>query len=369
VDNAYSLLDQTDLVFIDPVSTGYSRAVPGGKPDPYHKFEGDIASVGQFIRQYTTRHKRWASPKLLAGESYGTTRAAGLSGYLQSECGMFLNGIVLVSAVLQFQSISFDHGNDLPYVLFLPSYAATAWYHGKLAPELGDLAQVTARAETFARGAYTAALFQGSALPAAEREAVVQELARLTGLSCDYVERSYLRIAMDRFAKELLRAEGRTIGRFDSRILGRDRDGVGEQADYDPSYAIVQGAYTAALNHYLRAELGFKSELPYEILTGRVQPWDYGKFQNQYVDVSSTLRLAMMRNPDLRVFVANGTYDLATPYFATEYTMNHLGLPEEQVERVSMAYYPAGHMMYTDERSLAKLKGDLDAFYRAVVGK
>ena len=368
VDNDYSILDKTDLVFIDPVSTGYSRAAPGEKADPYHKFEGDIESVGEFIRLYTTRHKRWASKKFLAGESYGTTRAAGLSGYLQQHHGMYLNGIMLISAVLNFQSLAFDVGNDLPYVLFLPTFAATAWYHGKLESELGDLAQVLEQAESFARGEYANALFRGNALSSEERQTLAQKLARFTGLTPAYIERTDLRINIQRFVKELLRAQGRTVGRYDSRIKGRDRDAAGERPEYDPSYALVQGAYTAALNHYLRAELRFKSELPYEILTSRVRPWDYTKFQNQYVDVTDTLRQAITQNPDLQVFIANGHYDLATPYFATEYTFDHLGLPPKLQRNISMGYYQAGHMMYTDEPSLAKLKVDLDAFIDAVLG-
>ena len=363
VDNDCSVLDQTDLVFIDPVSTGFSRAVPGQEASDYHKFESDIASVAEFIQRYTSRNKRWHSPKYLAGESYGTTRAAGLAKYLQMHDGMYLNGIVLISAVLHFQSICFDYGNDLPFLLFLPSYAATAWHHGRLDPELGGLAQVLARAEAFCRGPYAQALFMGSALSADEREAAANELATLTGLSQTYIERTDLRINIDRFTKELLRERCETVGRFDSRIKGRDRDAAGEMYEYDPSYAQVQGAYTAALNHYLRAELAFKSELPYEILTGRVQPWDYNKFQNQYVDVTNGLRQAMMQNPDLRLMIANGYYDLATPYFATEYTVNHMGLPPEDLDRVRMTYYSAGHMMYTDPPSLTKLKADLDAFY------
>ena len=363
VDNDCSILDQTDLVFIDPVSTGFSRAVPGQEEHDYHKFESDITSVAEFIQRYTSRNKRWHSPKYLAGESYGTTRAAGLAKHLQMRDGIYLNGIVLISAVLHFQSICFDYGNDLPFVLFLPSYAATAWHHGCLDPEIGGLAEVLARAEAFCRGPYTQALFEGSALDSERRQAVVEELANLTGLSHEYIERTDLRINIHRFTKELLRGRQQTIGRFDSRIMGRDRDDAGELYEYDPSYANVQGAYTAALNQYLRAELAFASELPYEILTGRVQPWNYQKFQNQYVDVTEGLRQAMMQNPSLRLLIANGYYDLATPYFATEYTVNHMGLPVQEAHRLRMTYYPAGHMMYTDPDSLLKLKSDLDAFF------
>lgn len=363
VDNAQSLLDVTDLVFIDPVSTGYSRAVPGEKPDQFHDFKKDIESVGDFIRLYTSRFQRWSSPKYLIGESYGTTRAASLAGYLQERHGMYLNGIMLVSSILNFQSARFDPGNDLPYILFLPTYTATAWYHKRLPAELQeDLSQTLARAEAFAEGEYTLALIKGSALPEKERKEIAQKLARFTGLSCEYIEQTNLRIRIDRFVKELLRDQRRTVGRLDTRFTGVDLDAAGEQAEFDPSYAAIQGPYTATLNDYIRTELGFESDLPYEILTDRVRPWKYGEHQNQYVNVAETLRGAMTANPFLKVFVANGYFDLATPYFATRYTFNHLGLDAGLEKNVSMAYYPAGHMMYIHQPSLIQLKADLARF-------
>lgn len=363
VDNAQSLLDVTDLVLIDPVSTGYSRAVPGEKPDQFHDFKKDIESVGDFIRLYTSRFQRWSSPKYLIGESYGTTRAASLAGYLQERHGMYLNGIMLVSSILNFQSARFDPGNDLPYILFLPTYTATAWYHKRLPAELQeDLSQTLARAEAFAEGEYTLALIKGSALPEKERKEIAQKLARFTGLSCEYIEQTNLRIRIDRFVKELLRDQRRTVGRLDTRFTGVDLDAAGEQAEFDPSYAAIQGPYTATLNDYIRTELGFESDLPYEILTDRVRPWKYGEHQNQYVNVAETLRGAMTANPFLKVFVANGYFDLATPYFATRYTFNHLGLDAGLEKNVSMAYYPAGHMMYIHQPSLIQLKADLARF-------
>ncbi len=364
VNNEYSLLDVTDLVFIDPVSTGYSRAVPVEDAKQFHGVEQDIKSVGEFIRLYTSRAKRWASPKFLIGESYGTTRAAGLSGHLQSELGMYLNGIMLVSSVLNFQSIHFDLGNDLPHILFLPTYAAAAWFHQRLPDDLQQqgLRAVLAEVKAFAEREYTLALMQGVRLPEEERRQIVTQLARYSGLSETYIEQTNLRINIHRFVKELLRDERRTIGRFDVRFKGMDRDAAGESHDYDPSYAIIQGAYTAMLNDYLRSELRFKSDLPYEILTGNVQPWDYSKFQNQYVNVAETLRSAMTQNPFLKVFVGNGYYDLATPFFATEYTFEHLELDPSLQDHITMAYYEAGHMMYLHQPSLAKLKADLARF-------
>ncbi len=369
VNNDYSLLDITDLVFIDPVSTGYSRAAEEEEAQQFHSFEKDIESVGEFIRLYTTRFERWSSPKFLAGESYGTTRASGLSGHLQEKLGLYLNGIMLISAVLNFQTIGFDLGNDLPYILFLPTYTTTAWYHKRLPSELQqrDLSEVVEEARAFAQEPYTLALMQGATLSDAERERIVQKLAYYTGLSESYIERTNLRINIHRFVKELLRDQRRTVGRFDSRFTGIDRDAVGETFDYDPSYAIIQGAYTAMLNDYVRTALKFESDLPYEILTERVRPWDYGKYQNKYVNVAETLRAAITQNPHLKIFVANGYYDLATPYFATQYTFNHLGLDPSLQSNISMGYYEAGHMMYLRRPSLQRLKSDLAAFVGAAL--
>ncbi len=369
VNNEFSLLDITDLVFIDPVSTGFSRPVKGEEKEQFHGVEQDIQSVGEFIRLYTARAQRWASPKFLIGESYGTTRASGLSSYLQQELGMYINGIMLVSAVLNFQTIHFGLGNDLPYVLFLPTYAAAAWYHQRLPEDLQAmrLDELLRQVQGYAGGDYTLALMKGDALPEEERAETVATLARYTGLGEPYIEQTNLRINIHRFVKELLRHERRTIGRYDARIKGIDRDAAGERHEYDPSYATMQGAYTSALNHYLRADLGFITDRVYEILTAKVQPWDYSKYQNQYVNVSESLRRAMTANPYLRVFVANGYYDLATPYFATEYTFNHLELDPTLQDHVTMGYYEAGHMMYAHRPSLAKLKADLVAFVEAAL--
>jgi len=363
--NEYSLLDVTDLVFIDPVSTGYSRPAPGQDPKQFHGIQEDTQSVGEFIRLYITRAKRWASPKFLAGESYGTTRSAALSGYLQEHDGIYLNGIILISTILNFQTAGFSPGNDLPYILFLPTYTATAWYHKRLPQDLqGDLKKALEESERFAAGEYTLALMKGDALPAGERAAVVKKLARLTGLSPAYIERSNLRVHIQRFDKELLRDQRRTVGRFDSRIKGIDSDAAGDTPDYDPSYPIVQGPYTAMFNQYVRGELNFETDLPYEILTGRVRPWNFGPYQNRYVNVAETLRGAMTQNPALKVFVANGYYDLATPYFATRYTFSHMGLDPSLRDHVSMGYYEGGHMMYTVKAELEKLKRDLAGFIR-----
>jgi carboxypeptidase C (cathepsin A) len=368
IDNIHSILDVTDLVFIDPVSTGYSRAAQGEDPKQYHGVTRDVESVGAFIRLYTSRHGRWASPKYLAGESYGTTRAANLVNHLQERRGMYFNGVLLISTVLHFQTILFGLDNDLPHILYLPAYTATAWYHGRLGADLqGDGSPAALRAaldasEAFALGEYAGALLRGNRLPAADRDRIAAELARLTGLSAEFVRRCSLRIHLGRFVKELRREEERTVGRLDSRYTGIDRDTAGESFEYDPSYAAILGAYSGAMNHYLHAELGYTSDLPYEILTD-VHPWDYDLAKNRYLDVAEPLRQAMTKNPHLRVFAANGYYDMATPYFGTEHTFSHLGLDPALAGNVTMGYYPAGHMMYVHEPSLAALKADLAAFY------
>jgi carboxypeptidase C (cathepsin A) len=366
VENEASLLDWTDMVFIDPVSTGYSRAVPGEKPRQFHGFKKDIETVGDFIRLYTTRYRRWASPKFLIGESYGTTRAGGLSGYLQERHGMYLNGIMLVSVVLNFQTLHFETGNDLPYPLFLPTYTASAWYHKRLPADLqGDLYKALQESEEFASGEYLSALMKGATLSEAERQQVTQKLARLTGLTEDYIERTNQRINIHRFTKELLRDERRTIGRLDSRFTGIDRDAAGEYTEFDPSLTNITGCYTTMFNHYVRGELEFESDLPYEILNPRVWPWSYAEHENRYLDVGETLRKAMTTNPFLKVFVANGYYDIATPYFATQYTINHLNLDTSLQGQISAAHYEAGHMMYIHRESLLKLKEDLAQFIQS----
>jgi carboxypeptidase C (cathepsin A) len=365
-DNEYSLLDQTDLVFIDPMNTGYSRPVEGMKPKEWHGFKKDIQLVGDFIRLYTTRANRWLSPKFLIGESYGTTRAAGLSGYLQERHGMYLNGIMLISAVLDFTTLDFNLNNDLPYILFLPGYTATAWYHNVLQPHK-PLQTWLKEAEEFAVGDYAKALLKGDALSKEEREQITDKIAMYTGVSKQFVERSKLRIHAFHYFKELLRERGLTVGRLDSRFIGKDRLGVNEYAEYDPLLTNVMGPYTAGFYDYVRSELKFESDLSYEILSEFVHPWSYAEFENQYVNVGETLRKAMTFNPYLKVFIANGYYDLGTPYFATEYTFDHLGLDENIRKNISMEYYEAGHMMYIHMPSLKQLKQDLAEFIQSAM--
>jgi carboxypeptidase C (cathepsin A) len=367
VPNEFSLLDVSDLVFIDPVGTGFSRMVEGEKVKEYHDYKRDLESVGEFIRLYTSRYGRWASPKFLIGESYGTTRASGLSAHLLERYGMYLNGVMLVSCALDFQSIRFDAGNDLPYVLFLPTYAATAWYHKRLPADLQKkpLRKLLDEVEAYARGEYSAALFQGARLPEKEHRAVAQRVARYTGLAPEYVERSDLRIQILRFCKELLRAEGRTVGRLDTRYLGRDRDSAGEHFEFDPAMMEIFGAYAAAMNDYVRSELKFEADAPYEVIKALYMTWGWADFSNRYAGVGETLRRAMTMNPRMRVLVASGYFDLATPHFAADYSFDHLGIPEELRANIDMSYYEAGHMMYAHKPSLAKLAAELRRFITA----
>jgi carboxypeptidase C (cathepsin A) len=368
VDNEQTWLAFSDLVFIDPVTTGYSRPAEGEKPEQFHGIQEDLQSVGDFIHLYATKYGRWAAPKFLAGESYGTTRAAGLSGYLQQRHGMYLNGIVLVSTILNFQTAYFNVGNDLPFILFLPTYTTTAWYHKKLPPDLqGDLEKARAESEKFAMTDFTLALMKGDRLSGSERQAIVQKLSRLTGLSAAFLEENDLRVTLPEFNRELLRSEHRIVGRLDSRFTAVDGVGGGQGIASDPSYAAIYGPYTAMLNDYLRTELKYENDLPYEILTSRVRPWNYAPYENQYVNVAETLRGAMTQNPALKVFVAAGYYDFATPYFAAQYTVDHMGLDPSLAKNVSIEHYPAGHMMYIQKASLEKLTKDIAAFFASAL--
>jgi carboxypeptidase C (cathepsin A) len=365
IDNDDTALEFTDLVFIDPVTTGFSRPAPGVEAKQFHGFDGDLQSVSEFVRLYLTRYQRWPSPKFLAGESYGTTRAAALSDRLLEDEGIYLNGVTLISSVLNFETLSFATGNDLPYALYLPSYTAAAWYHKKLPPDLqASLEKAIGESRKFAGGDYPAALMKGDKLTAADRASIAHELARLTGLPESFVVECNLRISESRFTKELLRDERKTIGRYDSRLEGEDLDAAGDRPEYDPSYASVQGIYTAMFNNYVRSDLRFDTDMPYEILTDKVQPWTYDHFQNRYVNVSEMLRQAMTQNPSLKVMIANGYYDLATPFFATEYTVNHIGLEPALSNHISLTYCDAGHMLYTKKTCLDSLHGAMTDFYQ-----
>lgn len=360
VDNAQSWLDMADMVFVDPVGTGFSRAA---KPDLAKKFgsvEGDVDSLGRFIRLYLTRNQRWGVPLFLVGESYGSFRSAALSEYLV-EHGIALNGLVLISSVLNMQTISFDFGNDLPYHLYLPSYTATAWYHKKLSPKLqGDLEATLLLAEKWAASDYLLALNQGDRIPAKERRAVAEKLAEFTGLSTEFVENRNLRLHNRDFAKELLRDQGRMTGIMDSRFSAENSDPA-KGLPFDATVSTIRPPFTAAVNSYLRDELKHQSDLEYYVLGGGIGRWDW-EVKNSYADTSENLRNAMAKNPYLQVFIASGLFDLATPHFATDYTVAHLGLSAGLRKNISIRRYRSGHMMYLEKDSLLQLKKDVAEF-------
>ncbi|HEX8722907.1 MAG TPA: hypothetical protein VF736_19975 [Pyrinomonadaceae bacterium] len=362
VDNEQTWLDFTDLVFIDPVGTGYSRAARPELASRYFGLQGDIQSVGEFIRLYLVKNQRWTSPLFLVGESYGTTRAAGLSGYLV-ERGVAFNGVMLISTIMNFQTSNFARGNDLPYVLFLPTYSAIAWYHKRLPPETQalPLRRFLDEVERWAANEYTVALAKGDGLTAAERQEVIDRLNRYTGLSKTFIDNSDLRIEISRFDKELLRDQKRTVGRLDGRFKGIDDLAVSERPGFDPSMAAIRPPYTATFNQYVRSELGFRSDLEYFILGGGIGRWDFGS-DNSYADVSEALRSAFAKNPYMKLFIASGYYDLATPYFAAAYSLRHMGLDPSLQKNITATFYEAGHMMYIDQTSLAQLKRDAAAF-------
>ena len=359
-DNEQTLLRHSDLVFIDPVSTGYSRAVKGEKSKEFHGFGGDITSVGEVIRLWTTRNGRWMSPKYLCGESYGTTRAAALARHLQERFGMYLNGLILISCFLNGGSVEFTPGNDDPYVNYLPTYTAIANYHGKH----GDrpLREMLEEAHEYASGEYPRVLALGSRLSEQERAQAVARIAALTGLSEDYVDLVDLRPEHVRFLTELLRDQRRTVGRIDGRFTGWESDYGREAWATDPSINAITGPYAAALNHYVRAELDYSSDLPYEVLTDRVRPWSYKEFEAQHLFVLDKLAEAMRVNPHLRLHVACGYYDAATPYFAAENDIAHLAIPDELRANIEFAYYESGHMMYVHEPSRLDQSEKLAAF-------
>jgi carboxypeptidase C (cathepsin A) len=366
VDNEHTLLTDSDLVFIDPVGTGHSRMAEGEKPNEFHAYQRDLDSVGEFIRLYLTRYGRWGSPKFLIGESYGTTRAAGLSLHLQDKHDIFLNGVMLVSLAIDMQTLSFDEGNELPYALFLPTYAATAWFHQALVPELQKqaLADVIAAAEAFALGEYTAALMQGDRLAGAARDRIVSQLARFTGLGAEYLRQCDLRPGEFRYFKQLLRHRGQTVGRLDSRFIGQDRDDAGEHPEVDPFMNAVLGAYAVGINRVLRDTLKFEADAPYVVHAPVWDKWSWKGFENRYVNVGSSLRKAMQANPHLRLYVASGYYDLGTPHAAGDYTINHLGLRDGARERVQISYFEAGHMMYIHQPSLVRMAKEVRAFVK-----
>jgi carboxypeptidase C (cathepsin A) len=378
-DNPSSLLDLTDLVFVDPISTGYSRPLPGEKAEPYHEVHGDVEAMGDFIRRFLTRHGRWDSPLFLAGESYGTIRASGLADVLMRRHNIYCNGLVLLSPALNEMAFREDAGNDLPYVLYVPAFAATAWYHHRLEPALQarTLEAVMSEARDFALGPYSRALLLGAALPAGERQTIVAQLARLTGLKPEKIDHEDLRVGNQDFTTELLKDDHMQLGLLDSRYTGFPNhlasEGYSPVYQYslaDPLTASVDGAFSSAFQQYLRRDLHYETEMSYEALALPVAAgWDYSQVTNRYLYAADNLRSAISANPDLQVFAASGLFDLVTTSLATRYTMDHLGIDPRLRGNVSISYYPAGHMMYMHEPSLRQLKADLTRFYQTTLAR
>jgi carboxypeptidase C (cathepsin A) len=372
VDNDQSILDVADVVCIDAMGTGLSRTAKKGDEKKFHHFKKDIEAFSEFIVHYLNRNGRWASPKYLSGESYGTLRGAGIARELFVKHNVEFNGIIFISVILNYQTSAIDPdnmlvhvGNDLPFALYLPTYAATAWYHRRLAEnhQSRPLRELLDEVEEFALGEYWGALAQGDQLDEKRKTAVAVKLGEYTGLDAEFIDHYDVRIHIMRFCKELLRDQRRTVGRIDSRYVGIDRVTAGNNLETDPSTDATVGVAASALNQYLREEIGFESDEVYNIMSLDVwKNWDYEDFKGKYVDTSENFREVLSRSKGTRVFVANGYYDLATPHFATEYTFSHMGLDPEVRKNVRLEYYEAGHMMYVHAPSLEKLAQDLRNF-------
>jgi len=372
VDNEHSILDMADVVCIDAMGTGFSRTAKKGEEKKFHHFKKDIEAFAEFIVHYLNRNGRWASPKYLAGESYGTLRGAGIAHELFSKHHVEFNGIIFISMILNYQTSAIDRdtmlvhpGNDLPFAVYLPTYAATAWYHGRLPKknQKRPLRELLDEVEEFALGEYWSALAQGDRLDEARQKKVAAKLGEYTGLDAAFIDHYNLRIHIMRFCKELLRDQKRTVGRIDSRFLGIDRVSAGDNLEADPSTDATGGVAASALNQYLREEVGFESEDIYKVMSMDVwKDWDYEDFKGRYVDTSENFREVLSRSKGTEVLIANGYYDLATPHFATEYTVSHLGLDPEVRANIRLTYYEAGHMMYVHHPSLKQLASDLREF-------
>lgn len=359
IDNPQSILDVCDLVFVDPVSTGYSRAEKDAKPGDFHGLNEDVESVSDFVRRWITEHNRWASPKYLLGESYGGIRVAALSHHLQSRYGMSLNGVILLSSLLDFATLGAASGNDTPYLVFLPSYTGTAHFHGKIK---GDRDALVRECAAFAFGEYATALLRGHDLDNDTRASIAARLEKLTGIPVALWLKHNLRLDASVFRAELLRDEGKVIGRFDARVAWDATDKTSRSASYDPSYSLAYGAFATAMMDYLGRELGYKEDRPYEILTGKVHPWKWGA-ENQIVNVGPRLATALRDNPNLKVLVMGGHTDLATPPEGVAHSLRHLAdIPAGARDNISTTWYDGGHMFYLNPPDLVKTRKDLLEF-------
>jgi carboxypeptidase C (cathepsin A) len=368
VPNAFGVLDKSDLVMIDPVGTGLSHGVCNHRDEEFWGVDPDIDSISRFIAQYVSDNDRWTSPKYLLGESYGTTRAAAIVNYLREKRSLEFNGLVLVSVATDIEAIFAElPGNDRPYAVYLPGYAAVAWYHHALPQQPAALEPFLAEVRAYALGPYTQALIKGDALSDAERDAVAAQLHAYTGLSVEYLKYANLRVSENEFTHELLKSERQTVGRLDGRFVGPTQDQLAKEADYDPQSAAIGAAFTAAFLDYYHGTLRFGQGVTYNTTNfgiGDKWKWTHKTAEGEQPIVNSDVDLAqaLVQDVNLKVLVLCGYFDLATPFSATEFVMSHLGVPPGASARVQLKYYEAGHMMYVHPPSLAKMKRDLDEF-------
>jgi len=365
-DNPHTLLDKSDVVLVDAISTGFSRAANAELSKKFLGVKGDIEAFSEFIRLYLTRYERWSSPLFLFGESYGTTRAAGIAGNLADQ-GISFNGVTLLSTALSFQTLEDTKSNDQPYILLIPTFTTIAGYHKKLPADLAqDMGKARQESMQWASTEYTQALAKGDALSGDERQRAIDQMARYTGLSKEVIDQANLRIDVPKFTHYLLLDQKLRVGRLDGRFTGPDPEGLLDTPFYDPSESAIMGPYTSVFNNYVRTELGYKTDMPYQVFPADQNffenAWNWGSGITGFPDTATALRQAIVKNPYLKVLVMEGLYDLATPFYAADYTIDHLNLGPQYRKNISFATYPAGHMVYLPLDGLKKLKSDEAGF-------